>query len=78
MLTRSGHPYLLGESSKFHTAPMDPQQIVAVFVEINVKFDILQTFEEKLTKVERHAVKPHREIADVTTLTTHPISMLNI
>jgi len=52
MITRSGHPYLLGESSKSHTTPMDPQQIAAMFVEIYIKLDILKTLDDRLTKIE--------------------------
>ena len=52
MSPRGGHPYLLVESSKRHTAPMDPQQIVVMFAEINAKLDTLKTFKERLTKVE--------------------------
>jgi len=52
MPTRSGHLYLLEESSKSHTTPMDPQQIVTIFTEINAKLDTLKTLDERLTKVE--------------------------
>ena len=52
MPTRSGHLYLLEESSKSHTTPMDPQQIVIMFTEINAKLDTLETLDERLTKVE--------------------------
>ena len=43
---------MLRESSKSHTAPLDPQQIASMFAAINAKLDTLKTFEEKLTKVE--------------------------
>jgi len=59
MHTPSGHPYLLGEYSKFHTVPMDPQQIRVLFAEINVKLDILKTFKETLAKVEPRVNHPH-------------------
>jgi len=52
MPTRSGHRYLLEESSKSHTTLMDPQQIAAMFAEINAKLDSLKTLDERLTKVE--------------------------
>ena len=52
MHTRSGHPYLLGESNKSHTSPVDPKLIVTMFAEINAKLDTLKTLDEKLTKVE--------------------------
>jgi len=52
MATRSGHPYLLEESSEYHITPMDPQQIAAMFAEINAKLDTVKTLDEKLTKVE--------------------------
>ena len=52
MPTHSGHPYLLRMSNKSHTTPMDPQQIVAMFVEINAKLDTLKTLDERLTKLE--------------------------
>ena len=31
---------------------MDPQQITAMFAEINTKLDTLKTFDERLTKME--------------------------
>jgi len=49
MPTRSGHLYLLGDSSKSHTTPMDPQQIAAMFVKINAKLDTIKTLDERLT-----------------------------
>ena len=52
MPTRSGHLYLLEESSESHTAPMNPQQIAVMFTEINVKLDTLKLFDERLTKME--------------------------
>ena len=52
MFTCSGHSYLFEESSKSHTTPMDPQQIAAMFAEINAKLDIFKTLDERLTKVE--------------------------
>jgi len=52
MPTRNGHPYLLEESRESHTTPMDPQQIAAMFAEINAKLNTLKTLDEKLTKVE--------------------------
>ena len=52
MPTRSGHPYLLEESSEFHTTPMDPQEIVTMFAEINAKLDTFKTLDERLTKME--------------------------
>ena len=52
MPTRSDHPYLLGESSKFHTTPMDPQQIVKMFTKIYDKLETPKTFDERLIKVE--------------------------
>ena len=52
MPTRSGHPYLLEESSECHTTQMDPQQIATMFAEINTKLDTLKTLDERLTKVE--------------------------
>ena len=39
MTTRSGHSYLLEESSESHTVPKDPQQIAKIFAEINAKLD---------------------------------------
>ena len=54
MPTCSGHPYLLEESSEYHITPMDLQQIVVMFAEINVKLDTLKTVEERLTKVAMH------------------------
>jgi len=52
MPTCSGHPYLLEESSEYHITPMDLQQIVVMFAEINVKLDTLKTLDERLIKVE--------------------------
>ena len=52
MHTRNSHPYLLGESSKSHTTPIDSQQIAVMFAKINAKLDILKTFKERLAKVE--------------------------
>jgi len=52
MPTHSDHPYLLGDSSKSHTALIDLQQIAAMFIEINAKLDTLKTFEERMDKVE--------------------------
>ena len=52
MSTHSGHPYLLEETNKSHTSPMDSHQIAAMFAMINVKLDTLKTFEERLAKVE--------------------------
>jgi len=46
MPTRSGHPYLLGDSSKPHTFPINHQQIAAMFAEINTKLEALKTFDE--------------------------------
>jgi len=52
MPARSGHPYLLEESGVSHITPMDPQQIAAMFTEINAKLDTLKTLDKRLTKVE--------------------------
>ena len=52
MPTRSGHSYLLGESNKSHTTPMEPQQIEAMFAKINAKLETLKTIDDRLTKVE--------------------------
>ena len=52
MPTRSGHPYLLGESNKSHTATMVPQQIATMFAKINAKLETLKIFEERLTKLK--------------------------
>ena len=85
MPTRSGQPYLLGESSKSHTTQMDLQQIAAIFAEISAKLENLKTIDERLTKVEVMREPPESPTGDqtpprndVTTPMTHPISMLNI
>jgi len=41
MPTRSGHLYLLEESSESHTVSMDPQQNATMFAAINAKLDTL-------------------------------------
>ena len=66
MPTHSGHPYLLGESSKPHTTPMDPQQIAAIFAEINVELDTLKTIDNRLTKVEAMHEPPESPTGDRT------------
>jgi len=34
---------------------MDPQQIAAIFIEINAKLEALKTFDERLKKNRSHA-----------------------
>ena len=74
MPTRSGHPYLWEESSEFHTTPMDPQQIAAIFAEINTKLDTLKTLDERLTKVEstRDQTPPKNDRCNNTERTSNP------
>ena len=58
--------YLLGESSKSHTTPMDPQQIAAIFTEINAKLDTLKTISDRLTKVQAMHEPPESATGDRT------------
>jgi len=42
MPTRSGNPYLLGETSEPYTnTPMDPQQFATILTDIQAKLDVL-------------------------------------
>ena len=66
MATRSGHPYLLEESSEYHITPMDPQQIAAMFAEINAKLDTLKTISDRLTKVQAMHEPPESATGDQT------------
>ena len=56
MPTRSGNPYLLGETNESYTTPMDPQQFATVLIDIQDKLDVLtQTSnwtEERLVNLE--------------------------
>ena len=67
-LTRSSHSYLLGESSKSHTSPIDLQHIAAMFTEINAKLETFKTFDERLTKVEAMREPPESPTGDRTPL----------
>ena len=66
MSTHSGHPYLLKETNKSHTSPMDSHQIVAMFAMIHVKLDTRKTFEERLAKVEAMHKPPESPTDDQT------------
>jgi len=72
-------PYLLEESNESHTAlmdpqPIDPQQIAAMFTNINAKLDTLQTFEERLTIVDstRDQTLPRNNRCNNTDNTSNP------
>jgi len=66
MLTHSGNTYLLEETSEPHTrTPMDPQQFVTIFTDIQDKLDTLtqtsnQT-EERLVKLKTAREPPKTE-----------------
>jgi len=66
MPTRSGRPYMLGESSKSHTASTDSYQIASLFAEINAKLDIIKIFKERQTKVEVTHEPPESPTGDQT------------
>jgi len=74
MHTRSGHPYLLGESNKSHTSPVDPKLIVTMFAEINAKLEALNIFNERLTKVKstRDQTPPRDNRRNSTDNTSNP------
>ena len=66
MPIRSGHSYLLGESSKFHTSPINLQQIASMFSKINAKREALRILDERLTKVEAMREPPKSPTGDQT------------
>ena len=45
---------------------MDPQQIAAIFAEINTKLDTIKTIEKRLAKVEVTREPPESPISDQT------------
>ena len=66
MPTRSGHPYLLEESSESFNTSMNSQQIAIMFAELNAKLDPLRTFEERLAKVEATHEPPESPTGEQT------------
>jgi len=53
MPIRSGHLYILEESSKFHTTPMNSQQLAALIAEMKTKLDTLKKLEERMDKSDK-------------------------
>ena len=91
MPIRSGHLYILEESSKFHTTPMNSQQLAALIAEMKTKLDTLKKLEERMDKSDKKLGQlmtyresytvgensTHRETIIMITLITHPILMIN-